>query len=257
MKSKVFLFEEVLCFFPKVSLYTNIHRHFKKLKKKGGTGLQRQRVLIRDLLYQAIRRSVINGELAPGERITEIMLAEQFGMSRTPLREALARLEREQLINRLPNGTLTIAELNREQLGEIFDIQERIEALIVSSLARNKKQSFIQHLNINLKTEEVHLEKENISEMYRLDSEFHRVLWDYSTKTQAKSILEGFVGMFERYNQLAPATDCALERMKAMHIEHQLILNAITEGDSVWAEMAIKNHVRNAKKYLLKAYRQE
>lgn len=217
---------------------------------------RQQRVLIRDLLYQAIREAVITGKLAPGERVTENMLAEQFGMSRTPLREALARLEQEQLIDRLPNGALIIPKLDLEQLGELFDIQERIETIIVGSLARKKAPPVVQHLQHSLVREDSYLEKKTTKEMYLLNSEFHQTLWDFSTRNLAKSILEKFVGMFERYYILAPEGHDISGRMKAMFTEHQLILSALSEGDPVWAEMALKSHVRNTKKYLLSAYKE-
>lgn len=216
--------------------------------------MQRQRVLIRDLVYQAIREVVINGELAPSERVTEQMLSEQFGMSRTPLREALARLEQEQLINRLPNGALKIADLNHDQLSELFDIQERIEAIIVASLARKKVIPAVQKIQHTLIKQEQYLEKKSIKDMYLLDSKFHKILREFSSKNQAKSILERFIGLFERYYHLAPHSAEIAPRMQAMYTEHQLILSSILEGDPVWAEMAIKNHVRNEKKFLLHAY---
>lgn len=218
--------------------------------------MQRQRVLIRDLLYQGIREAVINGKLGPGERVTEQMLAEQFGMSRTPLREALARLEQEQLINRLPNGALIIAELNLDQLSELFDIQERIEAIIVASLASKKALPAVQKLQHSVVKQDLYHEKKTIKDMYLLDSEFHQILWEFSSKNQAKAILERFFGLFDRYYRLAPETKGTIpKRMQTMYTEHQLILSSITEGDTAWAEMAVKNHVKNEKKFLLNAYK--
>ena len=217
--------------------------------------MQGQRVLIRDLLYQAIRDAVVTGKLAPGTRVTEVMLAEQFGMSRTPLREAVARLENEQLVIRLPNGALTIAPFDMAQLEEIFDIQERIEGLIVAGLARAKESTVVHQLDSILHSEEAFLSVVNFEKTCELDIQFHETLWNESQRVHAASILRNFVGMFERYQRLAPLPADFVSRIRAMHNEHQIIRNAIAEGDGVWAEMAVKTHVRNSKVFLLHAYK--
>lgn len=220
--------------------------------------MQGQRILIRDLLYQALREAVIDGELEPGERVTETMLAEQFGMSRTPLREAVARLEREHLMIRQLNGALTIAPLDMDQLAEIFDIQERIEGLIIASLARVRNTSLAQRLSRVLRSEAVTLEQTTFDPDIRsFDAEFHEVLWEYSRRNEAVEILEGFVGLFDRYYRLASYKNNLKERMKTVHNEHQLIQTSIAEGDPVWAEMSIKSHVRNCKKFLLDTYHEQ
>ncbi|MCL6452081.1 MAG: GntR family transcriptional regulator [Alicyclobacillus sp.] len=217
--------------------------------------MQGQRILTRDLLYQAIRDAVITGELAPGLRVTETTLAERFGMSRTPLREAIARLESEQLVIRQPNGALSIAPLDMGQLAEIYDIQERVEGLVVSTLARMKDAAVVHRLDLVLHTEEGLVELADFHAIAAQDFVFHETLWDASELVQAASILRGFVGLFEWYTRLAPLVEADRGRMRAMHAEHVIIRNAIAEGDSVWAEMALKTHVRNSKRFLLQVYR--
>lgn len=217
--------------------------------------MQGQRVLTRDLLYQAIRDAVITGELAPGLRITETTLAEQFGMSRTPLREAVARLESEQLMIRQFNGALSIAPLDMRQLSEIYDIQERVEGLVVSTIARMKDARVVRQLDLVLHSEEGMVSVADFHTMVNQDFQFHETLWDVSELTQAASILRGFIGLLERYQRLAPLNEVDRVRIRAIHSEHQIIRNAIAEGDSVWAEMALKTHVRNTKRFLINAYK--
>ncbi len=217
--------------------------------------MQGQRVLIRDLLYQAIRDSVITGELVPGARVTEVTLAEQFGMSRTPLREAIARLESEQLMLRQPNGALTIAPLDMDLLSEIYEIQERVEGLIVGTLARMKEKSVVKQLDMVLHSEEAVIDFADFHTIYNFDSQFHNILWESSNRQQAVSILRGFNGLYERFQRLAPLPQNVKSRTKGMHSEHQIIRNAIAEGDPVWAEMALKSHVRNSKLFLLGVYK--
>lgn len=217
--------------------------------------MQGQRILTRDLLYQAIRDAVIVGKLAPGLRVTETMLAEQFGMSRTPLREAVARLESEQLMIRQPNGALSIAPLDMAQLSEIFDIQERLEGMVVGTLARMKDVAVVRQLDLVLHVEEGLVGTADFHNIMVQDFRFHETLWQASELIQAPSILRGFVGLHERYQRLAPIKNEDHLRVCAMHSEHQIIRNAISEGDSVWAEMALKTHMRNSKRFLLNVYR--
>lgn len=217
--------------------------------------MQGQRVLTRDFLYFAIRDAVTSGELAPGARVTEVTLAEQFGMSRTPLREAIARLESEKLMIRLPNGALTIAPLDLIQLSEIYGIQERVEGLIVGALARMKNESVVQQLDLVLRNEEALVTVADFCKICEIDVQFHDIMWDSSHQNHAAEILRGFAGMFERYLRLVPLPLDFRTRLRAMHNEHLVIRNAIAEADVAWAEMAVKTHVRNSKLFLLAAYK--
>lgn len=217
--------------------------------------MQGQRILTRDLLYQAIRDAVICGELPPGSRVTEMQLAQQFGMSRTPLREAITRLEAEQLLSRMPNGALTITQVDMTQLSEIFDIHERIEGLVIASLARRKDEEVVHHLDAVLRQESVLTEAVHFRVVYDLDRTFHDVLWDHGGKSQAVAILQGFAGLIERYQHLAPLPKNLNSRRGAIANEHVVMRNAIAEGDPVWAELALKTHVRNSKKFLQLAYK--
>lgn len=228
---------------------------FGQMSARGGEYLQGQRILTRDLLYQAIRDAVICGELPPGSRVTEMQLAQQFGMSRTPLREAITRLEAEQLLSRMPNGALTITSLDMMQLSEIFDIHERIEGLVIASLARRKDEEVVHHLDAILRQESALIDATNFRVVYDLDRNFHDVLWDHGRQSQAVAILQGFVGLIERYQHLAPVSKSITSRRVAICNEHTVMRNAIAEGDPVWAELALKTHVRNSKRFLQMAYK--
>lgn len=217
--------------------------------------MQGQRILTRDLLYQAIRDAVICGELPPGSRVTEMQLAQQFGMSRTPLREAITRLEAEQLLSRMPNGALTITPLDMTQMSDIFDIHERIEGLVIAALARRKDEEVVHHLDALVRQETVLTEAVDFRVVYDLDRAFHDILWEHAGKSQAVAILVGFVGLIERYQRLAPLPKNTKARRDAIASEHVVMRNAIAEGDSVWAELALKTHVRNSKKFLQTAYK--
>lgn len=217
--------------------------------------MQGQRILTRDLLYSAIRDAVVSGELGPGIRVTEMQLAQLYGMSRTPLREAIARLESEQLMTRMPNGALVIAPLDMDQLEEIYDIQERVEGLVIGSLARKKNKEVIAELDAIIRKETALFDVSDFLSACEQNRNFHQVLWLQSNRPQAMAILEGFVSLIERYERLAPISNDIRSQRKTMEREHTLMRNAIAEGDPVWAELALKTHVRNMKKFLLTTYR--
>lgn len=217
--------------------------------------MQGQRILTKDLLYHAIRDSVISGELPPGSRVTEMQLAQQFGMSRTPLREAIGRLEAEQLLSRMPNGALTITPLDMTQMAEIFDIYERIEGLVIASLARRKDEEVVHHLDTVLRQESALTDVTDFHVVYELNRAFHEILWVHGQQSQAVTILQGFVGLIDRYQRLAPRPQNPQLRREAVRNEHLVIRNAIAEGDAVWAELALKTHGRNQKKFLQMVYK--
>lgn len=216
-----------------------------------------QRILTRDIVYQAIREAVVSGELSPGTRVTETMLASKFEMSRTPLREAIQRLDNEGLVIRQSNGTLMVSPLDYDILEEIFDIRERLEGIIAAHAARLKDKTLTNQLTTIVRNESVKELGQSGASMIRMyDQQFHEQLWEASKKQLTVSILFGFKGLFERYQRLAPPCENMEARLKTIVAEHKLIIQSIQEGDSVWAEMAVKAHIRQSRQFLLNAYKQ-
>lgn len=214
-----------------------------------------QRILTRDLAYQGIRDAVISGEIQPGEQVTEAMLASQFGLSRTPLREAIQRIESEDLMIRQPNGTIIVAPLDVAVMEELFNVKERLEGLLAASAAREKQLALVNQLNSVVHYEAACLESGDWESAKECDERFHALLWEHSSRQIIVRILSGFGALIERFYRLAPWPGQLEDYLRTIHAEHQLMLQAIKEGDTVWAEMAMKSNIRSAKKYLLAAYK--
>lgn len=212
------------------------------------------RVLTRDIAYQGIRDAVISGELSPGEQVTEIVLASRFGLSRTPLREAIQRLESEELMIRQPNGTIIVAPLDLTVMNELFNIAERLEGLVAISLAHAKKPSLINQLIALIHYETACIDHGNLKDAISVNGQFHHLLWEHSDVGFTVKILYGFDAFFERFLRLTPSELNLEEFIRTIHAEHKLIIEAIQAGDSVWSEMAVKANNRTIKKFLFSAY---
>lgn len=214
-----------------------------------------QRILTRDVAYQGIRDAVISGRLPPGEQVTEMVLAAEFGLSRTPLREAIQRLASEDLMFRQPNGTIHVAPLDVHVMEEIFDVQEALEGLIAATEARLRPNGLVNRLQSLCRYENSHVGPENFDTAVEYYLQFHTALVEHSSRRYLVRMLDGIQPLTERYFRLAPRVPGMAQYLGIMRSEHDVIAKAMDAGDPIWAEMAVKANVRSAKKILQEAFR--
>ena len=161
------------------------------------------RVLTRDLAYQGVRDAVISGEIQPGAQVTEAMLASQFGLSRTPLREAIQKIESEDLMIRQPNGTIIVAPLDVAVMEELFNVRERLEGLLAAAAAQEKQLALANQLNSVIHYEAACLESCDWESAKECDQRFHTLLWEHSSRQIIVRILNGFSGLLVNSYEIA------------------------------------------------------
>jgi DNA-binding GntR family transcriptional regulator len=157
-----------------------------------------KRLSLRDEVYQTLRRSIITLEFSPEERLNDKELAEKFGISRTPVREALKRLEDEGLVESLPGSTTRVAPLNVEGAKHAFTVVAALHALAARLAGPLLTEKNIEKLEGCNKTLQLAIEKSDVIKAIEADEMFHKVFLDVSGNPEIVFALERSIPKIQR-----------------------------------------------------------
>ncbi|WP_157017150.1 GntR family transcriptional regulator [Mesorhizobium xinjiangense] len=202
--------------------------------------------------YMQIKGAVEAGALAPGSRVRENELAERFGISRTPVRDALRRLEAEGLIAHVPHQGAIIAQLDHQAVIELYDMREVLEGTAARYAARHASEAEIQEL-AELVAAEEGLE-EDAAALARLNRVFHGVLYRAGHN---RYLLKTLLALRDSMILLGGTTLALSNRPQSARKEHEAIIAAIAARDADAADQAARHHIRNAQRARLKFLRAE
>jgi DNA-binding GntR family transcriptional regulator len=186
-----------------------------------------------------IRGALIEGTLAPGQRIRETDLAERFSMSRTPVREAIQVLRAKGLVSH-KDGVLVVTHLDRRVLDEIYAMRETLEGMSARLAAMNAKPQDIDDLNILISSE---ANASTAQQRALINVKFHGLLAILADNRYLSSAVEN---LSETLTLLGPTTLADNTRFAEARSEHAAIVAAIAEGDAETAETRMRAHVRGA-----------
>ncbi|MDP0926596.1 GntR family transcriptional regulator [Paracoccus onubensis] len=203
--------------------------------------------------FEELSRRIVEGELAPCEKITEESLVRDLGISRTPLREAIKQLEELGLIERQRNRTLRVAPLQSTELIELVRLREHIEGLAAYEVAKLVAEGAVETEKLwavieTIENAEIRLEgSARIDRIFALGTEFHAELVELSGMRRVVRIHGGLQLALARY-RLVNARD--QRRLNHRSAEHRAILEAVESGNPEKAETAMRAHIREG----LRAY---
>ncbi|WP_409308378.1 GntR family transcriptional regulator [Pectobacterium sp. B1J-3] len=188
-----------------------------------------------DTLIAAIER----GELLPGERLQEARLAKQFGLSRTPIREALHRLETLGLVEPGPQRGLMIAQISYERLRQLFAVREGLERLAIELAVTSASEEEIGLLQEMVNAEQHIVDSKQLHDHNRL---FHRQIYRATHNPYLNEMLDN---LRIHLSLLRGTTYDLSERRTEAKKEHQLIVDALARRDRDAAQEAACQHIRN------------
>lgn len=204
----------------------------------------RARRVTKDIVYYDIKQKIITGELEPDQSLIEETIAAELQISRTPLREALQRLEMEELVVRQPNGRLKIASISKKEVQEIFMVRSMLEGIIAKDAAKLATEKDVQALTKIVEHIEQASKQGNNEDIIFYGSQFHNYLYELSGNKTAIKILNMLNDHISRYRRLIPKHSKG--RGGKTFQEHQNILNCIAAKDGEAAESAIQEHIMNS-----------
>ena len=193
-----------------------------------------------DYAYAEIREAIVDGRFAPARRMREIELSEWLGISRTPLRQALARLELDGLLENLPRAGLVVSSLDEQAVFELYETREALEGTAAAMAARHATERDLDRLEALLGA----FEPAGLSsiELFRANRAFHEAIYG---SAHNRFLLKSLKSLHDALALLGPTTLTVAGRPEQAREEHGRMVRAIRGRDPVAAETEARTHIRN------------
>lgn len=204
---------------------------------------------LRDVVFNTLRQAILKGELAPGERLMEIQLAEKLGVSRTPIREAIRKLELEGLVLMIPRKGAEVARISEKSLKDVLEVRRSLEELAIDLACQRMTEEDIKDLE---KAEEVFrdaVKNGSSMEIAEFDEAYHDVIYYATRNTRLVQILNNLREQMYRY-RLEYIKD--EDKRQILLIEHEKIMKALKARHAAEAKRAVREHIDNQEITVLK-----
>jgi DNA-binding GntR family transcriptional regulator len=216
--------------------------------KFGGFRIHKKRSL-REEVYESLKKSILHGKLKPGQHLIEEQLAKHLEISRTPVREAFHKLERDELVTRLPKGGFAVREFTKEDVEEIFEIRSALESHAAYLATLHMAPDKISILEKKLKASEDALEKGDNDKVVQLNTEFHDLLYKSCKSKKLVEMINTFRDYFYRYR--TPLLHIE-KGVSYSHKDHRQMLEAMKKKNPRLAERLVHKHLARGKELVLK-----
>ncbi len=203
---------------------------------------------LRDVVFNTLRNAILTGELEPGERLMEVKLADKLGVSRTPIREAIRKLELEGLVVMTPRRGAEVASITIEDLKDVLEVRKVLENLAIELACERITKEEICELKANLEKFKVVIKKNSLTEIAVTDVKFHDIIYKATGNNRLIQILNNLREQMYRYR---------LEYIKESEIrnnlvkEHEMIIDALAKGDKDAGRNATMKHIDNQEETII------
>lgn len=199
---------------------------------------------LREVVFVTLRKQILRGELKPGERLMEISLANKLGVSRTPIREAIRKLEHEGLVVMIPRRGAHVAEITRQELNDVLEVRLSLEILAIEKAVDRMKEPEIRKLKRAEAefAELVERDDVDLTELGEADEHFHDIIYEGTGNRRLIQILNNLREQMYRFR---------VEYMKTKNIrqtlvdEHDAIVRAVESHNKKEAVRLTKLHIDN------------
>ncbi len=209
---------------------------------------------LRETVCETLREAIRNGTLEPGERLMEVQLAEELGISRTPVREAIRKLEQEGYVIMMPRRGTYVSSVSVSDIKEIFEIRSALESLSTGLAARRIEPDELEKLRALLAEIEGHIQNRDMDKIVETDIKFHGLLYRVSRNERLVAIIGNLKEQLARFRTLSMSYPGRLQETLE---EHRAMVEAIAAGDVEAARDAADRHMERAEETLLKALRKD
>lgn len=204
---------------------------------------------LREVVSETLRQAIKDGILKPGERLMEIQLAEELGVSRTPIREAIRKLELEGFVIMVPRRGTYVADVSLKDIAQVFEIRSALEELAAGLAAERITVDELEYLERVLVEINDYIDQGDFDKIVDADVRFHDVLYHASRNTRLVEILNNLREQMMRFRSISMHYQ---GRLAATWEEHRLIVENIANHDSAQARKIARRHMENSEKTLLK-----
>lgn len=209
---------------------------------------------LREVVSEALRQAIKDGLLQPGERLMEIQLADELGVSRTPIREAIRKLELEGFVVMVPRRGAYVADISLKDVAQVFEIRGALEELAAGLAAERITPDELEYLERILVEINEYIENDDFAKIVDADIRFHDVLYHASRNQRLVDILHNLREQMLRFRSISMHYP---GRLAATWEEHRHLVEYIAEHNSAMARKVAKKHMENSEKTLLKGIRKD
>ena len=206
---------------------------------------------LRDVVFNTLRQAILKGELKPGERLMEIQLANKLGVSRTPVREAIRKLELEGLVLMIPRKGAEVAEITRQDMEDVLEVRTALEELAVKDACDHITDAQLSELKkASNEFTKALLEGKDLVTCADADMHFHDVILSATNNRRLIQMLNNLSEQMYRYRMEYLKDE---RTHKTLIEEHDAIRRALKKHDKVKAGAAIRVHIDNQKRSILES----
>jgi DNA-binding GntR family transcriptional regulator len=205
---------------------------------------------LREVVCETLRTAIIGGVLKPGERLMEIQLAEELGVSRTPVREAIRKLEQEGFVEMLPRRGTYVANISIKDVIDVYEIRIALDVLAAGLAAERISDEELELLKRRLAVIKEVAEHDDMEKIGEYDWAFHEVLYKASKNDRLYGIISN---LREQLTRIRVTSMNYRDRIKDTMVEHELLVESIAGRAPELARQRAYEHMRNAEKTLLQA----
>lgn len=197
---------------------------------------------LRDVVFNTLRQAILKGELEPGERLMEIQLADRLGVSRTPIREAIRKLELEGLVLMIPRKGAEVAKISEKSLRDVLEVRRSLEELAIELAIQRMTEEDMQTLVNAQEAFRQAVQEGDAMTIAETDEHYHDVIYNGTNNSRLVQMLNNLREQMYRY-RLEYIKDS--DKRQILVVEHDLILKAIQEHRVTEAKTAIREHIDN------------
>ena len=200
---------------------------------------------LRDVVFNTLRQAILTGELKPGERLMEIHLANKLGVSRTPIREAIRKLELEGLVTMIPRRGAEVAQITEKSMNDVLEVRRAMDALCVELACDRITPEELQDLKKACDTFEAAVKTDDIKQIAQADVALHDIIVQVVNDLSEQMYRYRFeyIKDFSQHERLVE--------------EHKVIYESIVKKDKETASNMAKVHIDNQKKAIIRQIRLE
>lgn len=206
---------------------------------------------LRDVVFNTLRQAILTGELKPGERLMEIHLADQLGVSRTPIREAIRKLELEGLVTMIPRRGAEVAQITEKSMNDVLEVRRAVDALCVELACERITQEELERLGKACEefAAEAMKKDKDVKALAQKDVALHDIIVQATGNQRLIQLVNNLSEQMYRYRFEYLKDFSQHEKLVE---EHGIIYESIVKKDSDTAREAAKLHIDNQKKAIIR-----
>ena len=209
---------------------------------------------LRDVVFNTLRQAILTGELKPGERLMEIHLANKLGVSRTPIREAIRKLELEGLVTMIPRRGAEVAQITEKSMNDVLEVRRAMDALCAELACERITDEETQQLHQACVAFEAAVKTRDVKKIAQADVELHDIIVQATGNQRLVQLINNLSEQMYRY-RFEYIKDAS--QHQRLIEEHRVIYESILKKDRETASQAARVHIDNQKKAIIAQIRSE